>query len=163
MALCALVLVACGGGGSPDQPSFNAGAIELTPGPSPSATPTPLIYTGQRISLTNNDNGTHIATQLGADLLVNVTVPLADDCQASHPCVEWHVDDTTGVLARAQELTTCDKDACTAQREHFLGRTGTATLALVAVQPCSPYAGARCMPQQVSTLWSAHVTVGTSG
>lgn len=162
ITLCALVLVACGGGGSPDQPSFGVGDIQLTPGPSARATPTALVYTGRRISLTNTDNGTQIAADLGSDLLVNVTVPLADDCQASHPCAEWHVDDAAGVLTRAQELTTCDKDACTAQREHFLGRTGAATLALIAVQQCSPYAGSHCEAQPLSTLWSAHVTVGKS-
>ena len=163
-ALALGAVAACGGdlgGGG----AFSGSDVALTPAPSAgtSAAPTPPVFTGNRISLANADNGTHIAAPLGSDLLVRLSVPLDDDCQGGHMCVVWQVDDSAGVLLRTQEMTTCDKDACTAQREVFLAHAGTATLSLLSVEQCSPSSGVRCELKPHATLWSAHVSVGNGG
>ena len=163
VTLLSVALAACGSDRGADVPALAAGGAVVAQQPSRSAAPTPPAYTGTRINLANSDNGTHIAATIGSDLLVQVNLPLQDDCQGTHMCAVWQVDDAGGVLLRAQEMTTCDTDACTAQREVFLERAGTATLSLVGVRPCSPSEGSRCELLSGPTLWSAHVSVGSAG
>jgi hypothetical protein len=163
MGAVAALLVLGAGCGSNGDPSWVGSAVSSAalqhPTSPPTASPTSIAYTGNRVAVTNGDNGRTVSAPVGSHLTVNVTFPLTQDCVPPHKCVMSKIDDAGRVLLHSQELTTCDTKECTLQREVFLDRRGTATLSLVTVDPCPANATARCMPKEGPPVWSVKVSV----